>query len=307
MEEYNRWANVPKNLKTRNQLKEAGLRPARGQEPVAIFGSPYGDWKLYDIDQAVPRQPANEKRQAQLAAAREKADRLRTCTGFGKHCGEYLSYEDYGHRKKRHNKPDGWQYVCRFCRERQAASEWARDVLADPGAVILDTETTGLDDTAEIVEIAIINTQGQALFNRLVRPHGPMGATHIHGITADDVATAPSWAGIDALVFDILQKASRVIVYNVEYDRRLIYQTQEKYGIPTPLAHWATGAPLPPDLPKVNWDCAMEEYARWVGDWSSYHGSYKWQRLDGDHRALGDARACLEYIKRMAKEETGNV
>lgn len=291
MDTYKKWTDVPENLKTRNQLKELGLRPVRNQPHAAIFDSRYGDWKLYDMALAVPRKPAGPEQLARLEAAREKADKLRTCTGFGKFCGEYLSFEDYGRAKKRHGKPDGWQYVCRFCRDRKRASEWAREVLADERAIILDTETTGLDDDSEIIEIAIINTKGERLFESLVKPVGLMGATHIHGIAAEDVATAPGWYEIDPLVIDILIGASRVISYGAEFDARLITQSRARWGLP------------PSGSASNRWQCAMEEYARWYGDWSSYHKSYKWQRLQGGHRALGDCLACLEYIKIMAEKE----
>lgn len=51
--------------------------------------------------------------------------------------------------------------------------------------IILDTETTGLDNTAEIVEISVINDQGEVLLDTLIKPTKPIpgDATAIHGIT----------------------------------------------------------------------------------------------------------------------------
>jgi DNA polymerase-3 subunit epsilon len=47
----------------------------------------------------------------------------------------------------------------------------------------------------------------------------------------------------------------------------------------------------------------MRQYAAFVGEWNEYHGNYRWQRLPGgDHSALGDARATLSLLKRMAAE-----
>lgn len=53
--------------------------------------------------------------------------------------------------------------------------------------VILDTETTGLDEHDEIVEVAVIDMSGKVLLNTLVNPIQPIPyeATQIHGITND--------------------------------------------------------------------------------------------------------------------------
>ncbi|WP_370656558.1 3'-5' exonuclease, partial [Klebsiella pneumoniae] len=54
--------------------------------------------------------------------------------------------------------------------------------------VFLDTETTGLDDHAELVEIAVVNEDGCVLFESFCRPTVPVdpGAQAVHGI-GDDV------------------------------------------------------------------------------------------------------------------------
>jgi DNA polymerase-3 subunit epsilon len=55
-----------------------------------------------------------------------------------------------------------------------------------------------------------------------------------------------------------------------------------------------------PDLAQ-KWECIMEWYAQYFGEYSKYWGNYKWQPLCGDHRALGDALAALERLKAMAQ------
>lgn len=297
IETYKRWAEVPDNLKTKTQLNREGLRLAPKQPCVAKIRTGYGLWNLYDLNQAIPKRKPTESQLAHLEAIREKAFTLRYC-GCGR---DYLSPEDYGQYKREGSSlilPDG-QYRCRHCLDRDRAIEWSKKVLIDESAIILDTETTGLDETAEIIEIAIINVKGEKLFESLVKPHGPMGATHIHGITAEDVASAPTWPEVLFEVWELCRNASRVIVYNAEYDRRIIQQTGQAWQLG--FLAWE----LDPDDygkvdPPITWNCAMEWYAEWVNDWSSYHKSYKWQRLEGGHRALGDCLACLEYIKEMS-------
>jgi DNA polymerase-3 subunit epsilon len=295
---YKRWAEVPDNLRTKTQLGKEGLRLAPKQPHVAKIRTGYGLWKLYDVNQALPKRKPTEAQLAHLEAMREKAFTLRLC-GCGR---DYLSPEDYGVYKREGSSlilPDG-QYRCRHCRDRANAIEWAKRILVDEGAIILDTETTGLGEDAEIVEIAVIKvTTGEVLLDTLIKPHGPMGATHIHGITAEDVADAPAWPEVLFEVWELCRNASRVIVYNAEYDRRIIQQTGAAWQL-----SFLTWELAPDDYgkvePPITWDCAMEWYAEWVNDYSSYHKSYRWQRLEGGHRALGDCLACLEYIKRMA-------
>lgn len=180
--------------------------------------------------------------------------------------------------------------------DRQAAQNWARSVMSNPNTVILDTETTGLDSSAEIVEIAAINTAGVTLFNSLVRPTKPipLAASRIHGITDDriEMECAPTWLFIEPKLVQVLL-GSMLIIYNADYDMRLIYQTYRAAGV----------ALDPPPLVVAPHaiDCAMRWYSQYVGEWNEFYGNYRWQRLpEGDHSALGDCRATLAVLKRMA-------
>jgi DNA polymerase-3 subunit epsilon len=76
---------------------------------------------------------------------------------------------------------------------RQQAVQLARHVISQ-NPVYLDTETTGLEKSDEIIEISIIDAAGQVLLNSLVRPSKPipMNATAIHGISNDQVQKAPA-------------------------------------------------------------------------------------------------------------------
>jgi DNA polymerase-3 subunit epsilon len=81
-----------------------------------------------------------------------------------------------------------------------------------------------------------------------------------------------------------------VVIYNAAYDTALIKQTAHLYGIL---------------VPSYRVSCAMLYYAAYVGDWNDYRGSYRWPKLmGGDHSAVGDCKATLELIERMAHTET---
>lgn len=170
--------------------------------------------------------------------------------------------------------------------------------------VVLDTETTGLKANAEICQIAIIDSTGNVLLDTLVKPQRPIpsDATAIHHITNDMVKDAPSWLNVNEKVWELIHDKT-VIVYNAEYDFRLIAQS-EKACDPIALSDWHT----------IRRECAMLHFAERYGDYNDYHGNYRWQKLDkaasfysvpvsAAHTALGDCLTTLAVIKAMAAEE----
>lgn len=199
------------------------------------------------------------------------------------------------------------EQAAREARAREVAelAAWAAAALADPAAVILDTETTGLHDEARIVDIAVTTVGGHTLLDTLVNPGEPIppSATDIHGITDAMVAGAPTFTEILPDLENAL-RGKRVLVYNREYDvARLAYESRLSgpqnpqmrvldcaFSV-DPALRWMAGA---------EWEDAMVPYSDWVGDWSEWHGNYRWQRLDGGHRALGDCLAVIDCLKAMA-------
>lgn len=167
---------------------------------------------------------------------------------------------------------------------------WARDLLERKGWVILDTETTGTSEFDEIVQVAILSCDGETLLDTLVLPTQPIpfDATAIHGISNDEVEDAPLFPKVYEKIEEIVH-GKTVVIYNAQFDVRLIRQSLAKHNL------------LPIGLDLDNVDCAMMMYSAWVGELWPY-GGYKWQKLEsGDHTALGDCRATLDLIKKMAK------
>ena len=186
-------------------------------------------------------------------------------------------------------------------RDRLMAVKRAR-VWTSSNFVILDTETTGLDDMGRIVELSCIDREGTVLVNSLVNPGVPIppAASVIHGITDVDVADSPHFIDLWPQVWAALRGAERILMYNGSYDSRLIRQSLD--GDVGALAQVDT----------LRYGCMMQLYARFYGAFNEYRGSYTWQRLgqavnqcgltwDGTaHRALADTRATLAILNYMA-------
>ena len=187
---------------------------------------------------------------------------------------------------------------------REAISRQARAWL-EANALILDTETTGLGDDAEVVELAVIDCAGVVLLDTLVRPSGPVPAEAgaIHGITDAMLADAPTWSEFHAR-FCGLVEGRQVVIYSREFDTRVITQTARRYGLPAP-----QGFDLVLDPGSIH--CAMQAYAEFRGEWSAEKGRYRWQKLSAAaqqqgvtvtnaHRALGDCLMTLGLVRAMA-------
>lgn len=176
---------------------------------------------------------------------------------------------------------------------RDRSIQWARDLLAAGNFVILDTETTGLDSWDEIIQIAVIDPDGNPLLNELVNPIAKIspGAEAVHHISKAMLEGKPAITEIsDRLVAAV--EGKKIVAYNVQFDWRLLRQSFRAHAMDT---HNALA---------TSWDCAMEVYARYYGEWNSYRGSFRWQRLEGgNHTALGDCLATLALIKRMAESK----
>lgn len=288
MNEYRSWEDVPDTLKTKTALGRMGLRLAPGQQPTAVKTSSYyktPDYDLYDVAQAIPKREMTPKQQAALAKAQAASLEARTCKG----CGfvEELGRPYRGKWYVRDGYCPSCHEIIRIEQAQYDAAEWARQLLDGGDFIIMDTETTGLE--GEIVELAIIDASGRALFNGRFNPLTPVEpeAAAIHGLTDEVLASERPFPEAYKEVAGILTGASVVVIYNAAFDDGRLQDTCELHNLP---------------VIEYRSACAMEEYAAFVGELRG--GGFRWQPLPGgDHSALGDCRATLDLIHHMAQAE----
>lgn len=182
--------------------------------------------------------------------------------------------------------------------------EWARTILEKNNWCILDTETTGLNSSDQIVQIGVLSSSNLEGFQTYVKPTVSISAeaSKIHGITTEQVENASYFEKVFMDVWKMVGSKD-VIIYNAEFDIKLIRQSLKPrgYQIAFPTSD-RRGCRIFINGGSIH--CAMDYYSQYVGDWNDYYGNYRWQKLPGgDHSALGDCKATLAIIKEMAESD----
>ena len=173
---------------------------------------------------------------------------------------------------------------------RKSAIQRAREYLA-VRPVFLDTETTGLDANAEIIEICVVDYEAKVLFDTLVKPARsiPPDASRIHGITNAMVQAAPAWPEVWPGVEAVL-RGRYIGIYNVDFDIRLMRQSHLVYG--------------------MSWEFSQQRVFDVMKLYADYTGSSRWVSLEtagrqcgialpNAHRAQADTlllQALVQYI-----------
>lgn len=171
--------------------------------------------------------------------------------------------------------------------------------ILDLEPIFLDTETTGVNKYAEIVELAIIETDGQVLTHTLINPKGevPANAVAVHGITKQRL--------IDEQVPDFYSvfRACRsnlygriVVAYNADYDLRMLYQSLVHSEANCSTVSMAWLAVVDAMLLFSNFLQEPGKYGGWAWKSLEYAASFLGVPADNrKHRALGDA----ELLRRV--------
>ena len=250
---------------TRGRLRdEFRMKPAPGVEPVRWYksdwGSRYGVYRIADCVPMREKRPPTEKQ-------RRAGQRLAVLS--------------------RLNSPRG-----RLARN---AHTWLS--LAP---LFLDTETTGLGENAEALEIGLTEADGRVAFETRLCPTVDIDpqAAAVHGITAPALRGEPSWPEVAAQLQRIIG-ARPLIIFNAPFDLRILKQTAAAHGDPAP---WLDGLTV---------HCAMQLAAGYYGATNRYgsislasaarEAGLTWQ--ERAHSALADARMTAGVVAAIAADD----
>lgn len=171
------------------------------------------------------------------------------------------------------------------------AHRWIKD-----NALAFDTETTGLGDKDQIIELALVNRQGMTVLEMQFKPTVPINpkAQAVHGISEADLKNCPTFEAMAPVVLTLLKKQP-LIIFNADFDLRLLKQTCNAFDIDL-------------DLDDLKAHCAMQLAADYYGA-TNRHGTIslanamdranvEWEGQA--HSAEADALGTMNLVKAMA-------
>lgn len=163
--------------------------------------------------------------------------------------------------------------------------------------LVLDTETTGVDATAEVLQFSAIWANGREAMNIYIKPTHTLEwprAMSVNHISPQDVSSCPVMSEVKGKIEALLRQSKAIVGYNLPFDLGMLYHN---------------GIELPSEQ-NVEFIDLMIPFAEVFGEWSDYFDDYKWQKLvtcakyygyQGDewHDSLADTRATLHCFKAM--------
>lgn len=171
------------------------------------------------------------------------------------------------------------------------------DTVRTAPVIVIKTDTTGLvSGSDEILELVILDTEGQELFASRFRPlHNEiwLDAENVNHIRPEDVQDERVIDVYRNVIQKILSAAKTVIGYNVRFETAMLK---------------GQGFQIPGACVDV-----MESFAAIYGAWDESYQEYSWQKLKrcahyyhydwnevkDEHRAMAYAKATLYCWKKM--------
>jgi hypothetical protein len=136
----------------------------------------------------------------------------------------------------------------------QRAQDRARELLGRSDVLIAAAKTTSFQASAEVIELALIDTTGAVRLDRVMLPTGTITREAIaaHGLDRDELQRlqASRYPAVHEEIAAVLAAAAVVLAYDAPLEHRRLYRT-------------AVGHER--ELPEVPWECAQVLYAEYSG------------------------------------------
>ena len=160
--------------------------------------------------------------------------------------------------------------------------------------IVFDTETTGLDfENDEILQLSIINSDGEVLFDRYFKPEKKIEwpeAQKFNGISPEMVKDLPGYRDSLDQVKAIFENAETLVAYNNAFDVEML----KRWGI---------------NLEEKKQADVMKDFALLYGEYQTEYNEFKWQKLSkcaeyfgysfNPHNSLEDVKATLYCYEKM--------
>ena len=171
------------------------MKPKPGVEPVTYYKNGFGGkFAVYRIADCIPMRPIKTGRSEKQKKA-------------AKRLGISSKLES------------------RLAQAGKCAANWLNQ-----DCYVLDTETTGLSDKDQIIEIAVCDVNGKVCYEQRILPSVLINpkAEEIHAISLDDLAGCPKWPEI---VNDLkaLLTGQTVVTYNSDFDLDMLRNTSQAF------------------------------------------------------------------------------
>ncbi|KZY42802.1 MULTISPECIES: 3'-5' exonuclease [unclassified Oleiphilus] len=173
--------------------------------------------------------------------------------------------------------------------------------LLDSDYLILDVEATGLGNNDQIIELSIIDKNGQVVFDKLIKATVPItdSAFAVHGISEGELGDKPLWNDVMEEVYALIN-GRIVFMYNARFDAEILVRSFETFNYP---------------IPSFSAVCVAEWYANYFGARVRYRDKKAAQSLENAakqqgiervgnaHRALSDANLTFDLLTIVAEQQ----
>lgn len=172
---------------------------------------------------------------------------------------------------------------------------WPFDAPA--GFVVFDFETTGLSPASDrVIDIGMVRADASgnplSYWSSLVNPLQAVGATEIHGISEDDVASAPTFEGLIDEISRRIQ-GQVLVAHNAKFDISFLKTEMARTG-------W--------DFPKTPTICTMQESKNFIPGLTKRNLQtclgFLGVNQQVQHRALGDAALTTTLLNFYLSQKT---
>lgn len=178
--------------------------------------------------------------------------------------------------------------------------------------VVLDTETTGVDENADIIEVSLsfpVDSDEPISeimnYTQRYKPLSPVPpeASAIHSITTEDLADCPSYVDDIDSINELLLTRRFYVGHNVTFDRTKLIEN-----------HARSGSPLPEEIADENsWICTLRFARKMFAedmDYANFTLSYLWFKYElykkcdyriKAHSAEDDVYMCYKVLLHLVQ------